>query len=181
MRRAEKKAVRLRAWQLGKDTPMERKMIAEGRIVKREDGRYELFSLEAMGPVGQIAQPGDYFKVDSTGRPYPNGKAFFEKKHRRIGGDWYEQISEPVRIWMAGDPECEEIRFLLSAGQLRIHPDDPARYFSAELWGTEETAAGDAVVVFYEIGRDAGGAIERINFNFVARSEFEKTYELLPD
>lgn len=181
MRWAKKRLVRLHAWQLGKDTPMEKKMIMEGRIVKREDGCYEVFSLEATGPVGEIAQPGDYFKVDSTGYPYPNGKSFFEKKHRQIEEDWYEQISEPVQIWSANDSMCEEIQFLLSTGQLSIHPDDPTHYYSAKLWGTEETAAKDAVIVFYEIERDGEGIIQDINFNFVERSVFENTYELLPN
>ena len=49
------------------------------------------------------------------------------------------------------------------------------------LWGTEETAAKDAVVVFYGVERDADGAIAKIDFNFVARNVFEQTYELLQE
>lgn len=179
MRWAKKKTSRIQAWQLGKDTPMERKMIEEGRIIKRDDGRYELFSQEATGPVGQIASAGDYFKVDPPDCPYPNEKGMFERKHRHLEGDWYEQITEPVQIWTVDDPECEEIEYLLASGQLHIHPDDPEHYFSAKLWGTEETAARDAVVVFYEIERDDEGAIERVDFNFVERGYFEKNYSVI--
>lgn len=180
MRWAKKKLTRLQAWQLGADTPAESKMIEEGKIVRREDGKYEVFSQEATGKTGQVASAGDYFKIDSSGCPYPNEKSAFERGHRHLGGDWYEQISSPVQIWTAEDPQCAEIRFLLSSGRLRIDPDDPARYFRAALWGTEETAARDAVVVFYEIERDGSGSLQSVVFNFVERSEFEKTYVLLP-
>lgn len=181
MRWAKKKLIRLQAWQLGKNTPMERKMIEEGRIIKRDDGQYELFSLEATGQVGQTAQAGDYFKVDPPNRPYPNRKDVFESKHRHIEGDWYEQISTPVQIWTVDEPECEEVRFLLFAGILHVHPDDPEHYFSAKLWGTEETAARDAVIVFYEIKRDEKGYIQSIDFNFVVRDVFDRTYEVMTD
>ena len=179
MRWARKKLIRIQAWQLGQGTLMERKMIEEGRIVKRNDGQYELFSQEATGTVGQITQAGDYFKVDATGHPYPNEKAKFEHSHRHLEGDWYEQISVPVRIWTVDDPECEEIRFLLSTGCLQIHPENPQHYFSAKLWGTEETAPQDAVVVFYSVEWDETNAIREIDYNFVVREEFERTYEVI--
>ncbi len=176
---AKKKVIRFQAWQLGKNTPMERKLIRQGRIRKREDGLYELFSLEATGRVGQIASAGDYFKVDPPGCPYPNRLDVFERSHRHIEADWYEQIAAPVQIWMAYDPECEEIDYLLASGQLRIHPDDPARYFSAKLWGTEETAARNAVIVLYEIERDDEGVIRSVDFNFVERGYFDRTYDIV--
>ena len=44
-----KKDVPVQAWQLGENTEMEKRMIREGKIVPREDGRYEVFSLEAAG------------------------------------------------------------------------------------------------------------------------------------
>ena len=179
MRWAKKKVSRVQAWQLGADTAMERKMVEEGKIKLREDGRYELFSQEATGSVGQIACKGDYFKVDPPGCPYPNDRETFESKHRHIEDDWYEQITEPVLIWTAEEPECEEVRFLKESGQLQIHADSPERYFSAKLWGTEESAAHDAVIVFYSIERDEAGTIKGIDFNFVERGYFEKTYEVL--
>lgn len=181
MRWARKKNTRVQAWQLGMNTQMEQKMVKEGKIRLREDGRYELFSQEATGEVGQIACAGDYFKVDPPGYPYPNEKDMFEARHRHIEDDWYEQISEPVRIWTVEDPDCEEVLYLKGAGQLRIHFDDNNTYFSAKLWGTEETAARDAVIVFYNVVRDRSGAILMIDFNFVERGYFERTYEVLTD
>lgn len=180
MRIARKNAVRLRAWRLGEGSQTEQELMAQGKIALRSDGKYELFSQEATGATGQIAAAGDYFKVDSRGCPYPNRRETFEQKHEHIEGDWYLQIAKPVPIWTACDPMCEEIEYLLSHDLLRIHPEDAQRYFSAFLWGTQETAAQTAVIVFYEIERDAGGAIRGIDFNFVERSEFERTYELLP-
>lgn len=181
VRIARKKAVQLRAWRLGEGSQMERELMAQGKIVLRADGSYELFSQEATGATGQIAAAGDYFKVDSRGCPYPNRRETFAQRHEHIEGDRYLQISKAVPIWMASDPMCEEIEYLLSRGLLHIHPEDAQRYFSAFLWGTQETAAQTAVIVFYEIERDAGGAIRDIDFNFVERSEFERTYELLPE
>ena len=181
MRWARKKISHTQAWQLGMNTPMEQRMIHKGKIILRADGRYELFSQETTGEVGQIACAGDYFKVDPLGYPYPNAKGMFERNHRHIKGDWYEQSIEPVQIWTADDPECEEIRFLVESGQLCIHVDDPERYFSAKLWETEETAARDAVIVLYGIERAPSNDISRIDFNFVERGYFERTYEVLPD
>lgn len=156
---------------------MEDEMVREGKIRRRDDGRYEIFSQEATGGAGEIAEPGDYFKIDFKGAPYPNGRIAFESRHIPVGGDWYEQIAPPLTIWMAGDPPCEAVDWLLSEGKLRVHPDEPDRYFSAELWGTNETAAKDAVIVLYAVERDETGAIGHIDFNFVERGEFERTYE----
>lgn len=160
---------------------MEQKMIEEGQIIKRNDWQFELFSQEATGSSGEIAQADNFFKVDDTGRPYPNKKDRFERTHRPIEGDWYEQLSVQVPIWTAGDPECEELRFLLSTGCLQIHPENDMSYFSAKLWGTEETAPRDAVVVFYSVERDDCGTIQSIDFNFVVKDVFDKTYELLEE
>lgn len=179
MRRAKKKEVLLRAWRLGADSPMERELIGLGRIVPRDDGSYELFSLEATGRVGQVARRGDYFKVDPPGCPYPNERAYFERNHVHVEGDWYRQIARPLPVWMDGDPACEEVNWLISAGILRIDPGDPEHYYSATLWGTLERAARDAVLVFHAVERDADGAIQSIEFNFVDRKTFDRTYELL--
>ena len=174
-----KKDVPVQAWQLGENSKMEKRMIREGKIVPREDGRYEVFSLEAAGATGQIAAKGDYFKVDPGGYPYPNEKAVFEKKHVRLKDDWYRQITEPLRAWTCAEPESEEIRYLLDSGILRVHPDDPGHYYSAMLWGTEETAAQTAVVMFYSVERDEDGRIRHIDFNFVEREYFDRTYEII--
>ena len=62
---------------------------------------------------------------------------------------------------------------------MKIHPDHPKQYFSASLWDTEETAACDAVVVFFNIKRDSDVKIEEINFNFVDAEYFRNNYSLM--
>ena len=181
MRFAQKKVVRLQAWQLGAGSDEEKRLIESGKIRLRPDGSYELFSQEATGGTGQIAEAGDYFKVDADGYPYPNKKEKFEATHRHAEGDWYIQESKPFPIWTRDEPEDERIRFLVSAGLLSFHPDTPERYFSAELWGTLETSPADSVVVFYDIQRDGEGRITHIDFNFVIKSEFDRTYEILAE
>ena len=89
------------------------------------------------------------------------------------------QIAKPLKIWRKGDPESEEILFLLEKGLLKIRPNNPEQYFSASLWDTEETAAWDAVVVFFVIMRDEKGKIEEINFNFVDAEYFRNNYSLM--
>lgn len=64
---------------------------------------------------------------------------------------------------------------------MKIHPDHPKQYFSASLWDTEETAACDAVVVFFDIKRDSDGKIEEINFNFVDAEYFQNNYSLIKE
>lgn len=128
---------------------------------------------------GEMAYAGDYFKVDSSGFPYPNKKDWFEAHHKHIDGDEYMQIPNPVDIWEADLPVCDEIQYLLSSGRLRINEADSANYFNAFLWGADLSAARDAVVVFYSVDRNADGKITDVDFNFVARDEFEKTYTVL--
>ncbi|MCD8022748.1 MAG: hypothetical protein LUF30_07200, partial [Lachnospiraceae bacterium] len=54
----------IKAWQLGENSDMEKQLIATGAIRLLPDGSYELFSQEAVNGTGEIARPGDYFKVD---------------------------------------------------------------------------------------------------------------------
>lgn len=99
------------AYQLGAGSDMERNLIEEGAIRLTEDGRYELFSQEAKDGRGQLADKGDYFKVDvKDGKPYPynNMKAWFEENHDHLEGDEYEQKSWPVMVWDAKDREAAE-------------------------------------------------------------------------
>lgn len=154
-------------------------MLREGRMVLREDGSYELFSQEAVNGSGELAQKGDYFKVDGTGAPYPNRRERFLSTHRSVQGDVYVQQSCPVQVWMAGDPETEEVRWLMDAGRLVLHPEDPEHYFQAHLWGTHLSAARDAVLVLYHLSRDKQGRLRDVEFNFVAAPEFERDYSLL--
>lgn len=65
-------------------------LIEEGAIQRPPDGSYALFSQEAVNGQGQIAQAGDYFKVDTIdGRhfPYPNSREYFLSNHTHLGGD----------------------------------------------------------------------------------------------
>jgi hypothetical protein len=176
MRTAQKNNVPVRAWQLGTGSDKEKELISEGKIILRPDGVYELFSTEAQGQRGQEAHPGDYFKVDSNNRPYPNARDFFEKNHTPLGADIYEQRNPILPAWMADDPACPEIDFLTDTGKLIIDPAHPDRYFQAELWGAPLSAAKDAVVVFYNIVRDERGKITDAEFNFVTMEEFKRTY-----
>lgn len=119
----------------------------------------------------QISVDGKYY-------PYPNAREWFEKHHRHIQGDLYEQIGEPQLFWQVGDPMCEEINFLLESGKLTLKLEDEEHYWNAFLWGAPLSAAKDATVVFYSVHRDENGVIIDISFNFVAANEFKNSYQL---
>ena len=51
--------------------------------------------------------------------------------------------------------------------------------YRARLWGAELSAPRDAVLVFYRVERDEGGAIVDMRYNFVAREEFDKSYRIV--
>lgn len=172
---------RVRAWCLGDDSPVERELIASGRIKLHADGRYEIFSLESVNGQGEIARKGDYFKVDTSGYPYPNKKDWFEVHHQLIDGDEYEQLAEPVSVWQVGDDMCPEMQYLLDEKLITINTDDEQHYFHAFLWGAPLSAAIDAAIVIYSSECDASGEFIHVDFNFVAGDEFRKTYTLLDE
>ena len=176
---AVKHNTRCQAWELGRGSGMEREMISQGRICVHPNGVYEIFSLEAHGEKGQIAERGDYFKMDPRGWPQPCSRDWFLRNHQHVEEDWYLQTAKPLKIWRKGDPESEEIRFLLDKGILKFHPETPKQFFSASLWDTEEKASDDAVIIFFDVKRDAQGKIEDINFNFVDAEYFQNNYSLL--
>ena len=163
-------------YRLGGESPILDKLIAGGQIVKHSSGRYEVFSREAINGTGQFAREGDFIKLDSGGFPYPNDAVFFLENHRHIAGDEYEQFPKPLEAWCLPEEETDVIRFLKENKGLVICPEDPEHYFTAPLWGTLESAAADAVIVFYCVKRDENGNILDVDFNFVAREEFEKNY-----
>ena len=169
----------IKAWQLGQNSPMEQKLIQQGKIRCLSPGRYELFSQEARDKTGQQACAGDYFKVDNAGFPYPNEKAYFEANHIHLEGEHYRQIPKPLNAWLLGDPVNEVIVFLQQHKGLRIDPGQPESCFRAPLWGSNLTAPADAVLVIYRVDRDAAGQILDADFNFVARSEFDLTYQFI--
>lgn len=178
--KSKKKIVK--AYPLGAGHPMEAALIAEGAIRLRPDGTYELFSQEAANGCGQIARPGDYFKVDTIdGRhfPYPNSREFFLENHTHLEGDTYEQANKPLMVWQAADAPTPELRWLVETGRLTLKPQEPDRYFNAFLWGADLSAAADATLVFYSVDRDENGAITDISFNFVAKPEFDASYVMV--
>lgn len=168
---------RVRAWELGAGTAEEADLLRQRKIRRGSEG-YELFSREAVNGQGQKAKPGDYFKIDSEGFPYPNDREWFLANHRPLAGDEYEQMPKPLAIWQVSDGENELIGWLEDRGKLTIRESDPERYFNARLWGADLSAAKDAVVVFYGVERNHAGEIADISFNFVAREEFLRTYVL---
>lgn len=182
MKKAKKRPAVVQAYRLGDESDVVDGLTAEGEIRLRGDGSFEVFSQEAKAVYensGEIAHTGDYIKLDSSGTPYPNSAEYFEENHRHIVGEFYEQRSNAVSVWMYGDPMGAEMQYLVEHKQLTFHEDEPNRYFQAPLWGTMLSAARNAVIVFYRIDRDESGKILDAEFNFVARDEFEKTYEIL--
>ena len=178
--KSKKKIVK--AYPLGAGHPMETALIEEGAIRRLADGRYELFSQEAVHGHGEIAGAGDYFKVDTVdGRhfPYPNSREFFLSNHTHVSGDEYEQANKPLLIWQVGDEPMEEVHWLVETGRLTLKPQDSAHFFNAFLWGADLSAAADATLIFYSVDRDAAGGITDISFNFVAKAEFDANYTLL--
>lgn len=178
---AIKQNTKRQAWEFGAGSDMEQKMIHTERIIKHPNGTYEVFSKEATEGKGQMANTGDYFKVDTEGFPSPCERDWFKKNHEHIEDDWYLQIAKPLKIWRKDDPESEEIRFLIENDALKINKDDPEHYFSAELWGTMETAPSNAIIVFYSVNRDDTGKITSITFNFVDAEYFKGNYKIIEE
>jgi hypothetical protein len=177
--KSQKKIVK--AYPLGTGHPMEQALLEEGAIKQLPDGSYELFSQEAVNGSGQIAYPGDYFKVDTLeGKhyPYPNGHEWFLENHIHLSGDEYEQKNKPLMIWQYGDGIREEIRWLVENEKLTLNEQDEAHYFNAFLWGANLSAGKDATLIFYSVDRNEDGMITDISFNFVAKSEFEASYTI---
>ncbi|MBR4914671.1 MAG: hypothetical protein IKZ42_05290 [Clostridiales bacterium] len=176
---AIKKNTKRQAWELGKGSDMEKKLIETGKLVARDGGIYEVFTREATEGKGQIANSGDFFKVDGEGYPSPCERSWFFANHKHVEGDWYEQVAKPLKIWRKDDPETEEIKFLIDSGALNIHSEDLNKYYSAFLWGTMETAASDAVIVLYSVDKDDSGKIDAISFNFVEADYFKANYKII--
>ena len=178
MKFARKRPVSVKAWQLGRGSSTELLLLQEGRLRLTADRHYELLSQES-GSTGELAEYGDWFKIDGDGFPYPNKAAWFSAHHRHIKDDLYEQISEPLPVWFAGDAPTPEIEWLLHTERLTLKPEDEAHYFNAFLWGAPLSSPIDSALVMYAVDRDEQGSIIDISFNFVARSEFDRTYEMV--
>lgn len=173
----------VQAYRLGEVHPMLERLIAEKKVVPIDGGKnYEVFSQEAVNSGsghGQIACFGDYIKIDSAGFPYPNTVDFFIKNHRHICGDDYEQIPRQLKAWTVDDPICPEVEFLIREKGLVLNKRNPEKFFYAILWGNPEVANRDAVLVFYSISYSEDGTIQDVEYNFVERSEFHRTYDVI--
>ena len=174
----------VKAYELGSGTAMEAQMIDEGKITFA-DGNYYLRSTEVVNAGsgrGQKANPGDFFKVDSKGNPYPNDRNEFFENHIAVdeAANEYEQIPKPLEAWFYGDPETDALRFALDNELVHLNYEDPQNYFGAFLWGEWLTAAQDAALIFYSVTRE-NGVVTAIDFNFVIREEIEKNYRLIEE
>ena len=170
----------VKAYQLGVGNPMENQLIQEGAIKVTGNGKYELFSQEAVNGHGEVAVAGDYFKVDDKNGmhfPYPNKKNWFESNHIHISGDEYQQKPKPNMIWEATDQVNKAVKWLIDRKKLIINKEDEMHFFNAVLWGSPLSAAKDAVIVFYGITKTPNGDIDDVDFNFVARDMFERDYD----
>ena len=176
---AIKTSTQVQAWELGTGSKKEKEMLRDGKIIAHSDGTFEVFTKEAMRNKGQIAKAGDYFKVDERGFPCPNKREYFLQNHQHLEGNRFIQTARPLKIWHLGDPECEELHFLLNNGLISIHPEDKEHCFSAPLWGTKETAAADAVIIFYSVENDSEGKICAVDFNFVDAEYFSTHYRII--
>ena len=178
----KKKGKIVKAYRLGEQSAAMQKLQNEKRVVYLGNNKYEVFSQEAVNGKsghGQVVDAGDYIKIDNAGFPYPNEAEYFEKNHRHISDDDYEQIPMTLDAWTLDEPICPEVEFLRKEKGLVIHEDDPDHYYEAELWGTKEIAAKDAVLVFYSISYDREHNVQDAEFNFVERNEFNLTYDVL--
>lgn len=169
------------AYQLGSDNPVVKALMDDGKIYDIGNGRYEIHSQEAVNGAagGEKAKAGDWIKVDSKGCPYPNEKEYFETNHRHIEGDTFEQLPKPLSAWDAKLKMCSEIAFLVEKKGLNIDETSSDRRYTAELWGTIEVAAEDAMIVFYSVSYDEVGNVTDCDWNFVERSEFDRAYSVI--
>jgi len=180
MKRIMKKRGKVyQAYRLGEEHPEMQRLMKEGKVVLLDDGTYEIFSQEAVNGRGQQAFPGDYIKIDASGYPYPNRKETFHENHIHLQGNEYEQIPKPYMAWCLEDGYCEEIDFLIQKKELVIDLQNPEKTYEAPLWGCLESAKSDAHIIFYEIVRNDVGEIIDIQFNFIAKKEFETDYNIL--
>lgn len=120
MRRARKKTVRVNAYRLGEQSEGLDRLIKEGLVSQSDDGTFEVHTMETKDEKGETAHAGDYVKLDAFGRPYPNKAEFFEKNHRHIDGDQYEQFPKDREVWMMGDAMCPEVEFLIEIGRAHV-------------------------------------------------------------
>ncbi len=172
----------VQAYRLGDQHPVLNDLMKSNKIVDLQNGTYEVFSQESLNSGsghGQLASAGDWVRLDGAGLPYPSKNDWFQENLRHISGDDYEQIPKPLYAWTSDVGMCPEIQFLIREKGLVLDDSNPEQYFRAFLWGTQEAAAHDAILVFYSLSYDEHGNVIDAEFNFVARTEFERVYDVL--
>lgn len=172
----------VQAYKLGTEHERLEQLIAEGKIIDLENGSFEVFSQEAVKSEsghGQVAYVGDWVRLDGAGYPYPSKDNWFQGNMRHISGDDYEQIPKELMGWTADMEMCPEIEFLIREKGLKLDENGFDKYYSAILWGNPEAADRDAVLVFYSVSYNDDGAVTDVEYNFVERKEFDRTYDVI--
>ena len=163
---------------LGEGSPLEKTLIEKKWLNIRPDGRWEVHTRESAADRGEMAETGDFVKVDVGGYPYPVKASVFHREHRR-DEEGYRQIPRPLEAWAVGEPKTPTLEWLLSMGRLRIEQSDPTHFFRAQMWGTQISAPADAVLVIYHTDRNSAGEILDVDFNFVDHEVFSLSYDIL--
>ena len=166
------------AFCLGEGHPLEQELLQRGRLKPIAPGLWEILTREATEQ-GEVARDGDYIKFDTAGMPYPVEAAFFLPRHTRQADGRYLQATRVLQAWGHEEPMGREMQWLLDRGLLQYHPETPASAFRAFLYGTWQTAAADAVIIFDTLQETADGDIDHIEFHFVARDAFDASYRVL--
>jgi hypothetical protein len=175
-----KKAIPAQAFCLGQNNKLQQALLERGLLQKTGPGHWEVLTREATVQ-GEVACDGDFIKLDSIGMPYPVKRDFFLANHvLQEDGTWLQK-SRPLRMWCRDEEPCRELQFLLDEELLEYRPAQAEQAFRAFLFGTWQTAPADAVIIFDAVRYDADGQLDRVDFHFVARDEFEKTYHFWPD
>ena len=175
-----KRAIPVQACCLGQGDGLERELCEKGLLRKLADGNWEVLTREAQMQ-GERAEDGDYVKLDADGMPYPVKQAYFTANHVRQADGRYLQKGRPLRMWCREEEPCAELQFLLDQGLLEHTPHRPEAAYRAFLFGTWQTAAADAVIVFDAVRYNADGELDQVEFHFVARDVFERTYHYWPN
>lgn len=172
----------VKAYRLGDMYTVLKQMIEDGKIIDLKNGSFEVFSQEAVKSEsghGQVANTGDWVRLDEAGYPYPCKNEWFQENMKHVDGDDYEQIPKELCGWTADMEMCQEVEFLVRKKGLKLDKDDFDKYYSAILWGNPEAADRNAVLVFYSISYDDNGTIIDAEYNFVERKEFDRTYNII--
>ena len=182
----KKNCKRVRAWQLGSASEMEKNLRINKRIILHKDGSYELTSFESVkgGHGGEKAHAGDWFRIEEKSGnlyPYPMTEAYFNQNYRHIVNDEFEIIPKILEAWFAEDsPNQEIIQFLMNTGDLTFNESDDEKFFVAKThWSTTLVASKKSVLIVYEVKRTSEGKIVYVDWNLVADFVFKRDYSIL--